>query len=307
MSYNPLTRYPAMSTGLLSGAVMTPNTTTTFNLSAGTGVIVDYTTYATPNFQFINIPSQVVTLTGAALTRVVSWWYVDSTGVVQNMATQPTPTQRRTLIQLGVTAYVGGALQNVVAQPAYGPQATNQAYDLSYSLGSFTTTGATVSPNGANLQFNLAAGTIFSTAFNYDVSAPAMNNHPILAAAPSPFFYATQLANSETPATTLDPTHYDVAGTITAVGGGTGSSTIQRIYIFGTGNTATQVAVQYGQVVYGSLSAAVAAVGSGSVVTNPDFATGGILTAWVCMTRICTSLQDTGNCTILGAAKFAVP
>lgn len=308
MSYNPLTRYPGIATGLLSGGVMTANTSTSFNLSAGTGVIVDYVTNPTPSFQFVNFPAQVVTLTGAALTRVVSWWFTDATGVIQNSATQPTPTQRRSQIQLGVTAFVGGALQNVLSEPNFGPQAANQLYDLTYSLGSFINTGATVSPNGANLSFNLAAGSIFSTGFNYaGAGSPGMNNKAILAATPSPFFYATQLANSETPATVLDPGHYDVGGTITAVGGGTNSSTIQYVWVFGTGNTATQVAVQYGQTIYGTLAAAVAATGISNPVVNPDFATGGILAAWVCMTRVCTSLADTTNCTIVQSHKFTTP
>jgi class 3 adenylate cyclase len=65
---------------------------------------------------------------------------------------------------------------------------------------------------------------------------------------------------------------YDVAGVITAVPGGSGTSTIQRVWAVPLNTTANQIVIQYGQTAYSTLDAAIAAVGSSSYVHNPDLA-----------------------------------
>jgi hypothetical protein len=296
------------STGVLSGCMLTPNTATSFNLSAGTGIIADYVTNpASPTVSFVTIPAQVVTLSGAALTRVVSWWVSDANGTITSLPAPPTADQRRTSIQVGVTAFVNNALTDIISNPTYLAQEANQRYDLGSALGVFRSSGAAVTPNGANLQFNLSAGTLFSIGNNYAQDQRNPDVVTTVAETPCSFYQATHVANSEAVATAIDPTRYDVNGVLTAVGGGNGSSTIQRVYLFGTRTAGTQIAVQYGATVYGTLSAAVAAVGAESAfVQNPDF-TQGALIAWICTTRVCTSLADTTNCTIVTAGKFASP
>lgn len=299
------TSIPA-STGLYSGGVMTPNNATSFNLSAGVGWIIDYLTNpSTPVVTKVNIAAQTVTVPGSPTVR---WWVADVNGNVTSLTAQPTADQRRTLVQLGTTAIVGGVVQNVVSAPAYTPQSNEQLYDFMYNTGSFVASGATFAANGANLLFNLIGGTIQSTAFNYAADPNNPSTVPITAAAPSPFFYATQLANSEVqaPGNLIDPTHWDNAGTLTLLGTNTTAS-IQRVYLFGTRNTATQVAIQYGQATYTSLANAKAALGLEPFTVNPDFVDGGILLGWIITTKQCTSLLDTTNALLVDAGRFAAP
>lgn len=298
------------STGLISGAVMTKTSATSFSVTAGAGLIADWTTNpANPTFTAVTIPAQTITLSAAEQARVVSWWVSDANGVITSLATNPTPSQRRTSIQLGYTAFLGGTITDAVNIPVYLPQESNQRFDLGAALGPFRSAGALVTPNGANLSFNLSAGTMFSISANYMVDPQNPDLVTTLAETPCSFYQTTQVANSETAATVIDPTHYDVGGTITPVGGGTGSSTVQRVWLFPTRTAGSQIAIQYGQTVYNTLNAAVASVGTNvNYVINPDFARGnGALIGWIVTTRVCTSLQDTANAALITAGKFDTP
>jgi hypothetical protein len=297
------------STGLLTGAVMSHNTATSFNVSAGTGFITDYVTNPlSPTITKVTISAQTVTLTGAALTRVVTWWVSDASGNITGMPAAPTPDQRRTSIQLGITAYVGGTLANVISAPVVLQQPSNLRYDLLNSLGAFVSNGGRITANGANLSINLSSGNIFTAGYNYSADINAPDIIPLLTETAAHFFYGTQLQSSETAATVIDPTHYDVGGVVTAVPGGGGTATIQRIYVFGTNTTGTQILVLYGQNTYASLAAAVAAVGQTSFIVNPDVQSGaGALVMHLCITKQCTSLQDTVNSALINEGKFATP
>lgn len=296
-----------LSTGLFYGGVMASSTSSQFTVSAGAGQVVNYTSVPTnPTYTPVTITSQTITLTTQQLAgnpSPVLYWSANSSGVISASATPPTPDNYRSGIQLGVTAVNGGALVVVNSVPNYLTQNINQMWDLFNSLGAFVATGNTITANGANLAMTLASGTLWSPGFNYSVDTN--NPHLVTTVAESSvnFHYATRTIGSETPATVLDPTHYDNAGTLTSVGGGTGSSTIQRVFLFGTRTPGTQIAVQYGQVIYGTLAAATAAVSTEPFVRNPDLSTGTIL-ASIAMTRICTSLQDTGNSAIIMHNKF---
>lgn len=299
------------STGLISGALMTANTSNSFNISAGAGVVVDYTTNPnSPSFTPVTINAQTITLTAGQLANAVNWWYVDSTGTVQSQTTRPQHAQRRSVIQIGSTTQVSNAITAVVPAPIYLPQSTTQFYDLLYELGPFNAPDGTsnvITPNGANLQINKSVGQVFSPAAGY--AAGGNNIHYVTNPAETPvsFLYVTRNVNSETSATAINPTVYDLNGTITAVGGGTGTSTIQRVFLVPTGVTGSQVVVQYGQTTYASLSAAQNAIGAGTFITNPDLDGVATLLCWIVTTRVCTSLQDANNCVIVRASRFALP
>ena len=316
MSYNPTTQFSALSTGVLNGGLMTVGTLpNTFNITACTAYLVDWlTTPGHPSYVPVNIPAQTVTISGAAANRVVNWWVSDINGNITSLAARPTDAQRRTMIQLGITGSTppSGNIFSLQALPVDMQQKQSQFYDLMYSLGPFEPTDNAITPN-ANLTFNKAQGTFFSPSFGWGLASGSTPNDPHVVTAPaeSPaqFLYALRTTNSETttPTSAFDPLNYDNDGVKTLVGGGTNSSTVQRLWVFGSGTVADQMIIQYGQTVYGSLSAASSSIGSSGYVPNPDFVGIGCVTAWICTTRICTSLADTANCTIITASKFAIP
>lgn len=300
------------SSGILNGAVMTLNSGAIFNVSAGTGYIVDYVTSPTvPVITTVTISAQSVTLTGAALTRVVNWWLADSAGVITSQATAPTAAQRRTAIVLGTTWSVTGtgALYNVMSTPTALNQPTASLFGFMASLGTFSVSGNAISANGANLNINKSVGTLFAGGFGYGLTG-ANNPNQVTAPAETALTmrYVTQLTNSESATrTTIDVANYDVAGTITAIPGGGGTSSIHRVFIMPTGVSGSQVMVQYGQATYSSLANAVAAIGTEPFVLNPDIDAVGTLVCYLACTKSATQLNNTGQATFRTAARFALP
>lgn len=285
-----------------------------FDVPASIGYITDAVTDpAHPVVTTVSIPATTHVISGTDLTRAVNWWMVDSSGTIFSVgSSEPTDVQRRLYLQLGPT---GAALTpsysiiSTLPAPVKMVQQYNQFQDLINNLGPFAISGNKITGN-ANLTFGISTGPAFFPNFN----AATVPRDPHIVQTPSgmnpaQFRYSTQLSGSENGSliTAFDPTHYDVGGVVTLVGGGTNTSTIQRVWLFGTGTIGTNLVVQYGQNTYASLAAAQAALGSSSYVPNPDFVNVGVLLGWIITTKACTNLTDTANCVIVQAGKFATP
>jgi len=246
----------------------------------------------------------------ASTSRVVTWWMVDPNGNIVQQATQPTATQRRGNIQLGITAYssAANAIFNIQTTPVINRQFVNQMYDFFYSLGTFSIEGNDVTPNGANLSWNKSSGSLFSPGFNYasSVTNPHMVNSPAVTVAA--FRYATQLTGSQslTQRTTLDVANYDNAGVITAIPGGTNACTIHHIFQFATNLVSEQFAIQYGQTVYSNLANAQAALTNENFVLNPDFKGIGVLIGHIIAIKGATNLSDPAQAIFIKAQKFDI-
>lgn len=300
-----------MSTGVLAGGDMTGLGTSTVTFAPMTGYVVDVDTNpAAPTVTLVNMPGQAHPLAGAELTRTVNWWLCDSAGVISSQATRPTDPERRNKIQLGVTGSVigTGLLFNVQTTPATIRQPLQQVNDLYYALGPFSVQGNVVSANGVNLNLNKSVGELFAPNFSYATTPKDLSHVTAPAETPITFRYSTRLSGSQGPLTTLfDPGHYDVGGVITPVPGGANTSTIQRVFLFGTGIAGAQVALQYGQSFYSSLSNALNAVGSGTFIPNPDYQGIGVLIGYVVSTKSAVNLSDQTQAVFVRAGKFAVP
>ena len=303
------------STGLITGGVMTaagtPNNA--FNLTQAVGVVADYTTNPNaPTLTKVIVPAQQVTITGTYANRVENWWVADVNGTISALPAKPGPTDRRRYIALGTTLGVVGTGQilTIVSSPTLVQQPVQQFFDLTIALGSFSASGNNLTANGANLSLNKSVGTEFAASPNYGTDPTNPNYVTNPAETPISFHYMTQVSGSQNGAavTVFDPANYDVNGTITPVGGGTGSTTIQRVFLIASGVAGFQIYVQYGQTVYSSFAAAQTAVNNGHPFTvNPDFATVGVLLGWILLVKGATNLQDPTTTQISSAGKFARP
>ena len=306
-----------LSTGVASGGEISVNalSPSAVDITAADGYIVDYAAgdQSEPTITRIKTQDQTVEMDAAALARAVTYWLLDSTGAVIQQALKPDPVQRRTHILLGVTAHTAGVIGVDQTMPVILPSLANQLVDLMEALGAFNIVGNAITPNGANLSINQSAGTMFARAFNHFNNGVLTKNPHInttQAQTPCQFIQITQ-TTSVAPAltTTLNVANYDNAGVITPIGGGAGTSSILRVFLFANNTPAFQIIVQYGQNTYSSLSAATAAIGSTpSFVVNPFFVSGnGALIASIAVTRTATNLSDPAQAAIVGAGKFAAP
>lgn len=303
-----------LSTGVASGGRMTVNAGNPLavDFTAVDGYVVDHLAddQAQPVVTRVKAPAQTVALDAAALLRTVTWWLMDSSGTVVQQAATPTDAQRRTHLTLGVTSQGGSQIFSILSRPTILAQPANQLADLMDALGPFVVSGCQVTPN-ASLSFNTAAGTMFSRAFNR-YNAGALTNDPHIVAvppaAPAQYRYITATGTTfGALRTTVDVANFDNGGVITPIGGGSGTSSIHRLWLFGTGNAADQFAIQYGQNTYSSLTAAVNAIGQSQHVVNPLIVGNGTLLAWIVATRTATDLSNPSQAAIVTAGKFAAP
>jgi hypothetical protein len=193
----------------------------------------------------------------------------------------------------------------ILAQPA------NQLADLMDSLGPFSISGNIVTANGANLMIDQSSGQMFARAFSHFISGVLTDSPHIVTVpsqSPSQFRYITATGTVFGPLiNTVDVANFDNGGVITPIGGGANTSSIHRLWLFGTGEASTQLAFQYGQATYSSLSAAVNAIGQSGHVVNPLIVGNGALIAWIAVTRTATDLSDPTQAMIVAPAKFAAP
>lgn len=291
-----------LSTGVASGGSMTVNVGNpkAVDIAPLVGYVVDNTstTSAVPSVVKVDTPAQTVVLNGPAQLRALTNWLMDSAGNVIQQEAPPTPTQRRTHLQIGASLYDPGlgqiveirSLQVILPQPA------NQMADLMDVLGPINISGNVITPVVGTLSFDMTSGAVFSRGLSHFVSGVLTESPHITvtpARAPALFKRVIRVAEAPLPpdVTTVDPTRYDLNGVLTLVGGGTNTSTVQRVFVVPNLNPSAQVAVQYGQQTFSSLSAAVAAVGTANFTPNPVSGFGALI-GYIAMTRVATNLAD---------------
>jgi hypothetical protein len=306
-----------LSTGLASGGNVTINGANpkALDIAPFIGYIVDNTTTspAEPAVTRIDYPGGTVQLDAAAQTRTITWWLMDASQTITQQEAAPTNEQRRTHLILAQTSYdiVSGAIFDMNALVVGLAQPVNQLGDLMEALRPFSVAGNFVTANGANLSLSKSSGTIFSRSTNHFAGGLVTDNpHISTSAAQSPVTFRRILRAPVGPTpplvTTIDPMNYDAGGVLTPVGGGSNTSTIQRVWMFASDIVAAQIVVQYGQATYNSLGAASAAVGKETFIPHPLTAVGTLI-AYVAVIRTATDLSDSTQAVFIPAAKFAVP
>lgn len=299
------------TTGVVSGGALSINALNplAIDISPMIAYIVDSTTDPiNPKITRISTPTLTGVLSGPSLTRTVTWWSMDVTGNLIQSGLPPTYEQRRTTLVLGTSSQTGGVIFGVNESAVLLPQSINQLYDLYKALGPFHIDGNVITPNGVNLQINKSAGTVFATTFSQNASNnPHVTSTP--AQTPVTFRYVTQGAGTGPPPYTnvIDPTKYDVGGVVTPVGGGSNSTTIQRVWLIGTSVVNNQILVQYGQTVHASISAAIDRIGAGTYLVNPTVNEIGALIGYIVVVRSATNLSDTTQAVFIHAGKFSTP
>jgi hypothetical protein len=291
-----------LSTGVASGGDMNINAGNpqAVDISALVGYVVDNNalTSIVPTVVKVDEPAQTVILDAAAQTRALTNWLMDSAGNVIQQEPPPSPTQRRTHLQLGASLYDPGlgALQAVQSSPVILGQPANQLADLMDLLGPFNISGNQLSAIAGTLSFGATAGSVFARGLNHFnagvlTDSPHINATP--ARSPATFKRVIRVAESPLPpdVTTVDPANYDLNGVLTPVGGGTNTSTVQRVFIVPNTSPSAQVAVQYGQATFTSLAAATAAIGISNFTPNPVSGFGALV-GYIAMIRTATDLSN---------------
>lgn len=256
----------SMYTGLLNGGKITATTgTTTFNIDAGSGIIVNLNASLTdnpyPTIKYVNWNA----FTGQTLTyrttHVQTYIAIDNNGEILQSNTPFVATQYNTLITLGTVIHQNLSTVNAsITYPnvAYGYK--QRTYDFVKAFGPLKLSGLNLVTTGS-LGLNVGSGTAFADGRNYqtDPNNPSYITDSGTAVSKIFRYYHVsgstfvQDTNSGLGYTEIDPTKYVNNGVLTTV---VGDYTIQRVFWYP--NSATKgIAVYYGNAVYGTIREAI--------------------------------------------------
>ncbi|QBZ72050.1 tailspike protein [Streptomyces phage Kradal] len=307
----PAGRDGGMDTGISLGGDITANETDPLAVVINplTGRIVDY--FADPvTITDVEVTSPItVTLDSVAQERTITWLLMDADQIVYQQQARPSPEDRRSFLVLGMVAQDDGEIFLAQSIPTIARQPVNQLYDLMDAIGAFGIMGNDVSPNGANLQLNVGAGQVFSRGWNhFDGGTETINPHIVttLGATPASWTHALRSSDLEhaSASTTVDVGHYDLNGTLTAVGGDTDTSVVHQLWMFPTNEGSEVHILQYGQQLFDTLEDAISGAGTAAFVTNTALPGNAIMLGYLAVRGVATDLSDAAQAMFIKAGKF---
>jgi len=284
-----------------SGLTIDTPSGTTFSVGAVEGWIIDnVTSPANPTIQLIIYPGS----SGNSATYVTSatetYILLTSGLTIVQQTTFPTPQQRRQNLYLGKFGHANKQfLINAFNEPDSSLSPLAQLRDMFTPI-KLINEGVYPSANGANLNINTSAGVLYGLGIGYITNKLNPNSLSISGTSPCTFQYRTRTGGTASNTTLITPGVYDNNGVVTAVGGGSNSSTNQRIYLVQNG----QFRIQYGQQVYGSLAAAIEASQNETFTTFSNFRDNAILIGILSVNKNATNLSDTTQARFLLTSKF---
>jgi hypothetical protein len=290
------------STGVYEFTGLTVASATTINIAPVRGWIVKNT------YDYATLPDVTnIYYTGGTNIPVTNISTADSTFILLTSAstivqqtTFPTPQQRRENIFLGKVVHPSRTtIQNVNNTVDFDVSPMSALRDLWTPL-KLINQGVIVSANGANLNINTSNGTLWGNGIGWITNQLNPDSVSISGTSPTTFQYRVQTGGTFSNTTTIDVANYDLNGVITPVGGGAGSSTNQRVYLYPTG----VIRIQYGQTVHASLAAAVTAVQTETFVEYSNNRDNAILIGVISVNKSATQLNNTSQAVFSFVSKF---
>ena len=289
------------STGVFTFTGISLASSTTFNVGAAEGYIVDNTTdIEHPTMKYLEYAGATGVSTPYLASHTMTYVYLDNTGTLQLSGTELTPAQRRQNILLGKLGHPDHtSIISTYTQPDVLQSPLSQLRDVWQPI-RLVNDGFTAIANGSNLNFNTTAGTLFGLGIGYGTNPNSPSSLAIAAKTPVTFQYRTQLGGVNTDVTLIDPTKYDNAGTLTTVAGTGAHATNQRIFLLQNG----KIRVQYGQTDYTTLANAIAGIQSESFSTYAGIKDYGILIGILTVRKDATNLSDPAKAQFFNVTKF---
>ena len=250
-------------TGILNGGVLSTNTSTTFDVAAGDGVInILNKDNSDPHPEIKKVAWSATTVThtlgnAGDANQLNTWVYVDSSGNIQQTLTIPSPALWRSNIVLGSVIHSSNVIRFVKTFPRPSYSNGNTFAEFVEIFGPLKKSGHLLTVNSTNtLALDRAAGISFGVGRNYQVDAEEPNLVSDGASTPAFHRYsstATGFTKDDGTAgagyTSIDPTKYDNSGTLTTASAG--QYTAQRLFHFP--NNTNVIVAYYGKAEYSSI------------------------------------------------------
>ncbi len=282
---------------------ITISSATTLDFSYMKGWIVDnagLTTSISPIVKLIEYPGATGVSLSNITTATETYFLVNSSGVLTQQTTFPTPRQRRENIYIGKAGHANkSTIANAFPEPDIDISPAAQVRDMFTAI-KLINDGVYPSYVGANLTFQTSAGTLWGLGIGWATDALNPSSITIPGASPTTFQYRTRSGGTYSNTTLIDPGFYDVAGVRTAVGTPAKQATNQRIFLIQNG----VFRVQYGQAKYTDLATAIENVQTEIFETFVNFRDNGILIGILSVVSNATNLSDPAQAKFLLVSKF---
>lgn len=281
------------TTGLISGGLLTINAgdDEKFDISAGTGKIVDYSNLANP----ISMDVTWSAFTAVALTDssgTFSTIGIDENALVVQQNSNYTAQERRDRIRIGVAVHaVGAIISNASSIPINAFDPISTTVDYFSELEAKNLSGNIYSGAGTGLALDKTIGTILRYSGNYSGDVLSPNIVPVAALMATPFFrgFRDGLGGfTSSIESFLDPENYD-----------DGSGILQPVpenfwqvfYVWNSGIINLNfTSVQQGQNIYPNKDAAQSSIALQKIDVNPNLTTS-ILRAAIVVKQGTTNLS----------------
>jgi hypothetical protein len=305
-------------TGLLNGGVITTSSSTVYNVSSGSGIIVNLNASLNdnpyPTIQYLNWGNLSQSIAPLSASYDQAFVGIDSTGNIFQQGSPFSDGQYDALINIGLVLFQNhSTINGVKTQPsvAYGFQQAQNIFNRAF--GPLKLSGYTVAVSGSSTgSIVLGSGTAYAPGSNYAVDP----NNPYYTvdagtntskffryyqsgSGVNPFVYLT---NNGAGYPNLDPVYYNNNGTLDTVG--TSNYSLQRLFWYPNSVTKAVVAY-YGNARYGTMSEAIANLNIEPFVEAPNTAASAIyLGAYAIKGGTNTSLQNPAHFTWIPGGLF---
>ena len=273
-------------TGLLNGGVITSQSSTVYQISSGSGIIVDLNASLNDNpypiIQYLNWPNLSASIAPFTASYQQAFVGIDSTNNIFAQGTPFSNGQFDNVINIGNVLFQNqSTINGFKTQPsvAYGFEQSQNIFNRAF--GPLKLSGFTLAPSGSSTgSLVVGSGTAYAPGSNYIIDP----NEPSYAVDPgtntskifryyqsgSSWVYNT---NAGAGFTTIDPANYSNSGSLTAVGAGNWS--IQRVFWYPNSVTKA-IVVYYGNAIYSTENDALANIPFESFVEAPNTAANAI-------------------------------
>ena len=230
-------------TGLLNGGVITSQSSTVYQISSGSGIIVDLNASLNdnpyPTIQYLNWPNLSASIAPLTASYQQAFVGIDSNNAIYAQGEPFNNGQFSTIINIGNVLFQNqSTINGVKTQPsiAYGFEQQQNVFNRAF--GPLKLSGYTLAPSASSTgSLIVGSGTAYAPGSNYtvDPNSPSYTTDPGTNVSKIFRYYESgstwvYLTNGGAGFTTIDPTQYSNNGTLTSVGAGNWS--IQRVFYF---------------------------------------------------------------------------
>jgi hypothetical protein len=290
--YNNVTRLRWLEgnlyTGLLNGGLITTQSSTVYQISSGSGIIVNLNASLNdnpyPTIQYLNWPNLSASIAPLTASYQQAFVGIDSTSNIYAQGTPFSNGQFDTVINIGNVLFQNqSTINGVKTQPsvAYGFEQAQNVFNRAF--GPLKLSGYTLAPSGSSTgSLVVGSGTAYSPGSNYIIDP----NEPYYTVdngtQTSKIFRYYQsgsswvyLTNAGAGFTTIDPSQYSNNGILTAIPSAGSNWSIQRVFWFPNSVTKA-IVVYYGNAYYGTEADAIANLNIETFVEAPNTAANAI-------------------------------